>query len=85
MSIQAQFVRQGFIAFCPDARGFGERQEEASRGNILASSSSVGRDLVARLRYEIELGDPGQVNTLLASLRGVDSVFDAYRLLPRAT
>ena len=54
-------------------------------GNILASSSSVGRDLVARLRYEIELGDPGQVNTLLASLRGVDSVFDAYRLLPRAT
>lgn len=33
-----QFVRQGFITFCPDARGFGERQEEASRGNILASS-----------------------------------------------
>lgn len=33
-----QFVRQGFLVFCPDARGFGERQEEASRGNILASS-----------------------------------------------
>jgi GTP pyrophosphokinase len=54
-------------------------------GNILASSSSVGRDLVAMLRYEIELSDPGQVDTLVASLRNVDSVFDAYRLVPRAT
>ena len=54
-------------------------------GNILASSSSTGRDLVAMLRYEIELGDPGQVDTIVASLRGVDSVFDAYRLVPRAT
>lgn len=54
-------------------------------GNILASSSSVGRDLVAMLRYEIELGDPGQVDTMVASLRSVDSVFDAYRLVPRST
>ncbi len=54
-------------------------------GNILASSSSVGRDLVAMLRYEIELGDPGQVDTMVNSLRGVDSVFDAYRLVPRST
>ena len=54
-------------------------------GNILASSSSVGRDLVAMLRYEIELGDPGQVDTMVASLRAVDSVFDAYRLVPRAS
>jgi GTP pyrophosphokinase len=53
-------------------------------GNILASSSSVGSDLVALLRYEIELGDPGQVESLINSLRDVDSVFDAYRLLPRA-
>ena len=54
-------------------------------GNILASSSSVGRDLVAMLRYEIELGDPGQVDTMVNSLRSVDSVFDAYRLVPRST
>jgi dienelactone hydrolase len=26
-----QYVRAGFIAFCPDARGFGERQERAAR------------------------------------------------------
>ena len=33
-----QFARAGFIAFCPDARGFGERQEEAAKGSILNSS-----------------------------------------------
>lgn len=33
-----QFVRQGFLVLAPDARGFGERQEMASKGRILASS-----------------------------------------------
>ncbi len=33
-----QFVREGFIVFCPDARGFGERQETASRANLLQGS-----------------------------------------------
>ena len=33
-----QFVQAGFITFCPDARGFGERQEEAAKGDILSSS-----------------------------------------------
>jgi dienelactone hydrolase len=32
------FVRAGFITFCHDARGFGERQEEGAKGNILDSS-----------------------------------------------
>jgi dienelactone hydrolase len=36
-----QFVREGFIVFCPDARGFGERQERIARGNILASSCTA--------------------------------------------
>jgi len=33
-----QFAKAGFITFCPDARGFGERQEEAARADILSSS-----------------------------------------------
>src|SRR3989442_2242211 len=33
-----QFCRAGFVTFCPDARGFGERQEQAARGSILNSS-----------------------------------------------
>ena len=52
-------------------------------GNITASSSATGRDRVAVLRYEVELSDPAQVERLVAELRGVDGVYDAYRLLPR--
>lgn len=33
-----QFCRAGFITFCPDARGFGERQEEAAKVNPMDSS-----------------------------------------------
>ncbi|MDK1032459.1 MAG: alpha/beta hydrolase family protein, partial [Planctomycetia bacterium] len=33
-----QYARAGFIAFCPDARGFGERREESQRGDLIMSS-----------------------------------------------
>ena len=33
-----QFAREGFITISPDARGFGERREEASRGQLLEGS-----------------------------------------------
>jgi dienelactone hydrolase len=33
-----QFARAGFVAFCPDARGFGERQEAPVQHDILAGS-----------------------------------------------
>ena len=52
-------------------------------GNILASTSSTDRDRVAVLRYEVELGDPAQVDRLVADLEAVEGVYDAYRLLPR--
>ncbi len=52
-------------------------------GNITASSSVTGSDRVAILRYEVELSDPAQLERLVAELRSVDGVYDAYRLLPR--
>jgi len=33
-----QFVREGFIVFCPDARGFGERREAGAQSSLLSSS-----------------------------------------------
>ncbi len=53
-------------------------------GDIRASSSTVNRDRSARLRYEVELSDPGQVERLVTALRAVDGVYDAYRLVPRS-
>jgi len=49
-------------------------------GNITASSTLVGDDRVAILRYEVELSDPSQLSGLLTDLRRVDGVFTAFRL-----
>src|SRR5437588_172995 len=50
--------------------------------NVLASSSHTGSDRVAHLRFDFELGDPSHLESLLGTLKRVDSVFDAYRMLP---
>jgi len=50
--------------------------------NILASSSHTGGDRVSRMRFEVELADPSHLDSVLVSLRRLDSVYDAYRLLP---
>ncbi|MDH3500816.1 MAG: bifunctional (p)ppGpp synthetase/guanosine-3',5'-bis(diphosphate) 3'-pyrophosphohydrolase [Acidimicrobiia bacterium] len=53
-------------------------------GNIIASSTSTDADRVATLRYEVELSDPGQVDQVLTDMRRVESVYEAYRLIPRS-
>ena len=50
--------------------------------NILASTSHAGNDRVSRMRFEFELADPAHLDSLLASLKRIDGVYDAYRLLP---
>ncbi|MGH9303058.1 MAG: RelA/SpoT family protein [Acidimicrobiales bacterium] len=52
--------------------------------SILSSSSSTSADRVSRMRFEFELADPTHLDSLLDSLRLLDSVYDAYRLLPGA-
>lgn len=37
-SYGVKFCRAGFLVMCPDARGFGERQETLAKGDILRSS-----------------------------------------------
>jgi guanosine-3',5'-bis(diphosphate) 3'-pyrophosphohydrolase len=50
--------------------------------SILSSSSNTAADRVSRMRFEFELADPSHLDSLLDSLRRLDSVYDAYRLLP---
>ncbi|MGO9198843.1 MAG: RelA/SpoT family protein [Acidimicrobiales bacterium] len=50
--------------------------------SILSSSSNTTADRVSRMRFEFELADPAHLDSLLDSLRQLDSVYDAYRLLP---
>ncbi len=50
--------------------------------SILSSSSNTSGDRVSRMRFEFELADPAHLDSVLTSLRHLDSVYDAYRLLP---
>ncbi|MHB8439559.1 MAG: RelA/SpoT family protein [Acidimicrobiales bacterium] len=50
--------------------------------NIVASSSHTGPDRVSRMQFELELADPGHLDSLLSSLKHLDGVFDAFRSLP---
>ena len=50
--------------------------------NILRSDSLTGPDRVSRMRFEFELADPAHLDSLLSALKRIDSVYDAYRVLP---
>jgi len=50
--------------------------------NIVSSFTHTGTDRVARLRFDFELSDPSHLESLLGTLRRIDSVYDAYRVVP---
>jgi len=50
--------------------------------NILSSSTHTGSDRISKMRFDFELADPAHLDSLLAALKRVDSVYDAYRVLP---
>ena len=52
--------------------------------NILSCQTVTGSDRVAKMRFEFEFADPGHLDAVLRTIRGVDSVYDAYRLVPGA-
>ena len=54
------------------------------RVNITAARTATGSDQVARLRFDIELGEPDHLAIVLGAMRSVESVYDAYRVLPAA-
>jgi GTP diphosphokinase / guanosine-3',5'-bis(diphosphate) 3'-diphosphatase len=50
--------------------------------NVLQCSTHTGADRVARQKFEFELADPSHLESVLREVRKVESVFDAYRMLP---
>jgi len=50
--------------------------------NILTSSTRAGRDGIATLTFSFELADPAHLEHVIHSVRQIDSVFDAYRVVP---
>jgi GTP pyrophosphokinase len=50
--------------------------------NILSCASQTGTDRISRMRFDFELADPGHLDSLVSTIRRIDSVYDAYRILP---
>ena len=48
--------------------------------NIVACSTLTGPDRVARMRFEFEFADPSHIDSVLRTMKNIDSVFDAYRV-----
>jgi GTP diphosphokinase / guanosine-3',5'-bis(diphosphate) 3'-diphosphatase len=53
-----------------------------SHVNILSATSATGRDRITRLRFTFELADIAHLSSVLAAVKRVESVFDAYRVTP---
>jgi len=51
--------------------------------NILAANVSTSRDRVAISKFTFEMADPAHLGHVIAAVRRVDGVFDAYRLTGR--
>ena len=50
--------------------------------NIVACSTHTGSDRVARMRFEFEMADPSHLESVLRTIKQIDAVYDAYRLVP---
>jgi guanosine-3',5'-bis(diphosphate) 3'-pyrophosphohydrolase len=50
--------------------------------NIAAARTATTPDQVSRMAFDVELADPTHLQSLIASLKHLDGVFDAYRQVP---
>ena len=48
--------------------------------NILSASVATSRDKIAISRFSFEMGDPKHLGSLLNTVRGVEGVYDVYRV-----
>lgn len=50
--------------------------------NILSCQTMTGADRVAKMTFEFEFANRGHLDAVIRTIRGIDSVYDAYRLVP---
>jgi GTP pyrophosphokinase len=50
--------------------------------NVIACNTATGSDRVAKMRFEFELGDVSHLDSVLKAIKDIDSVYDAYRVVP---
>ena len=52
--------------------------------NILSCNTVTGTDRLSTMRFDFELADASHLDGLLRSIKHIDSIYDAYRVLPGA-
>ena len=50
--------------------------------NIVSCDTTTGNDRVAKMRFEFELADPGHLAAVLRTIKQIEAVYDAYRVVP---
>lgn len=52
--------------------------------NVVSVDLQTGADRIAHMRFGFEFADPAHLEAMLSDVRRVESVYDAYRVLPGA-
>ncbi len=50
--------------------------------NIVSANTQTDQDRISRMRFDVELADPGHLESVLNLIRHLDAVYDVYRILP---
>ena len=50
--------------------------------NIIACSTSPETTASLDMRFDFELADPQHLDSVISTIQQIDSVYDAYRMLP---
>jgi GTP pyrophosphokinase len=50
--------------------------------NIVACSTHTGSDRISKMRFDFELADPNHLDAVVRTIKTIDSVYDAYRIVP---
>jgi GTP pyrophosphokinase len=50
--------------------------------NIVSCETVTGDDRVARMRFGMEMSNPAQLSSVLLTIKQIDGVYDAFRILP---
>ena len=54
----------------------------AHQVNILSSTTRTTADRVCKMAFDVELGDPSHLDSVISTIKGIESVYDVYRVLP---
>ncbi len=50
--------------------------------NIVSANTQTDADRISRMRFDVELADPGHLESVINLIRHLDAVYDVYRILP---